>query len=273
MTVSVKVTLISALLAIVSVSGCSKEESLKWTLTFEDEFEGAEDELPDTSVWQFDQGTEWGNNQLEYDTDLPQNVSLDGHGHLRITAQEEPERLEEFEYCDYTSGRITTYGTFEQAYGRFEARIKLPVGQGIWPAFWLLGNNLYTVDWPNCGEIDIMEYRGQEPQVLIGSLHGPDYSGSEAISRALILDYALNEEYHVFSIAWSPNKITWMIDEIPYLTVTSADIPAGAQWVFDHPFFIILNVAVGGNFVGDPDETTEFPQTMLVDWVRVYRGD
>ncbi|MBN2184418.1 MAG: glycoside hydrolase family 16 protein [Candidatus Krumholzibacteriota bacterium] len=276
MTISAKIILISALIAPFYLSGCSKEESLKWTLTFEDEFEGAAGESPDPSVWSFDIGTDWGNDQLEYDTDRPENVSLDGYGHLEITAEEESEKLAEFEFCDYTSGRIKTLGTFEQTYGRFEARIKLPVGAGIWPAFWLLGSNIddvVPVEWPECGEIDIMEYRGQEPNILYGSLHGPGYYGGTAISRRLVLDYPLNAEYHVFSIAWSNNKITWMIDEVPYLTVTPADLPPDAQWVFNHPFFIILNVAVGGNFVGDPDESTKFPQKMLVDWVRVYRGD
>jgi len=173
--------------------------------------------------------------------------------------------------CDYTSARINTSGNFEQERGRFEARIKLPVGQGIWPAFWMLGNDFEAVDWPQCGEIDIMEYRGQEPNVLIGSLHGPGYSGGSAISRRLELDgVALNQNYHIYSIEWESDRIRWMLDGNTYHTVTPDDLPSGADWVFDHPFYIILNVAVGGTFVGPPDQSTSFPQTMLVDWVKVY---
>ena len=251
---------------LLAYTGCDREEAVEIRLAFEDEFEGPAGQLPDTTVWNFDVGTGWGNNQLEYDTDRAENVYLDGFGHLAITAREES-----YEGADYTSGRIHTFGNFDRRYGRFEARIKLPVGQGIWPAFWMLGSDFYRIGWPDCGEIDIMEYRGQEPNVLIGSLHGPGYSGGSAISRRLELDGpGLNEGYHVYSIEWGPERIRWMLDGATYHTVTPSDIPAGSSWVFDHPFYIILNVAVGGNFVGSPDATTEFPQTMLVDWVRVY---
>lgn len=264
------ILLSSMIMLSAGLSGCSPEDEFKWELTFEDEFEGTAGELPDISIWQFDIGTGWGNEQLECDTNRPENVSLDGYGHLAITAREE-----DYPPCDYTSGRITTRGTFAQDRGRFEARIKLPIGQGIWPAFWLLGSNIDDpgIDWPECGEIDIMEYRGQEPTVLHGSLHGPGYSGGDAISRKLDLGgNGLNEDYHIYSIEWTANQITWKFDGTAYLTVTPENLPSGTRWVFDHPFFIILNVAVGGFFVGSPDETTQFPQTMLVDWVRVYRG-
>jgi beta-glucanase (GH16 family) len=119
-----------------------------------------------------------------------------------------------------------------------------------------------------------MEYRGQEPSVVLGSLHGPGYSGGEAISLSYTLpgDQFYND-FHVFAIKWDSSRITWMVDEEPYFSVTPRDLPGGTSWVFDHPFFILLNVAVGGNFVGDPDSTTVFPQTMLVDWVRVYRSE
>jgi beta-glucanase (GH16 family) len=249
------------------LSGCGEDEpSTQYGLTWQDDFEGPAGELPDPGRWRFDIGTDWGNAQLEYDTDRPINVSLDGEGHLAITALKE-----EFEDQPYTSGRIKTKGLFEQTHGRFEARIKLPEGQGIWPAFWLLGVNIDQVGWPQCGEIDIMEYRGQEPRVLHGSLHGPGYAGDNAItSRHVLAQGGFNLGFHVFAIEWSEESITWQVDGYTYHRVTPADLPPGTAWVFNRPFFILLNVAVGGRWVGAPDENTAFPQTMLVDWVRVY---
>jgi len=257
--------------AIISINGCERdiEDAVEIELTFVDEFEGQTGESIDTTVWNYDVGTGWGNNQLEYDTDRTTNIYLDGSGNLAITAREES-----YLGSDYTSGRITTRDNFEQAYGRFEARIKLPVGTGIWPAFWMLGDNFPEIGWPACGEIDIMEFRGQEPGVLLGAVHGPGYSGGSAISRRLELEgVKLNEDFHIFAIDWEPERIRWMLDGEVYHTVTPGDLPSGSQWVFDHPFYIILNVAVGGSFVGPPDASTEFPQTMLVDWVRVFNAD
>jgi beta-glucanase (GH16 family) len=257
--------LISLALALVG-NGCEEQEQGP-QLVWQDEFDGLAGESPDPTSWRFDIGTDWGNAQLEYDTDRPDNVSLDGAGHLAITA-----RRESYEGQEYTSGRINTYHFFAHERGRFEARIRLPVGQGIWPAFWLLGDNFETVGWPDCGEIDIMEYRGQEPRILHGSLHGPGYSGGEAVTRRHELTGAegLDADFHVFAVEWNTDRITWLLDDVRYFTVTPADLPEGGRWVFDHPFFVILNVAVGGHFVGPPNESTVFPQTMLVDWVRVY---
>jgi len=248
-------------------AGCREETPVPvYGLIWSDEFEGPAGQLPSSGKWIFDTGTDWGNNQLEWDTDLPTNVSLDGQGNLAITA-----RREEFSGQSYTSGRIKTKGLFERRYGRFEARIKLPVGQGIWPAFWMLGNDIDGVHWPNCGEIDIMEYRGQEPQILHGSVHGPGYSGDGALTKTHVLGQGgFTFSFHEFAVEWSPQGIIWFIDGYAYHTVTSIDLPAGTNWVFDHPFFLLLNLAVGGDWVGPPDITTEFPQTMLVDYVRVY---
>jgi beta-glucanase (GH16 family) len=249
-------------------SGRCDEDSAEWQLVWEDEFEGPAGQSPDASSWRFDIGTDWGNAQLEYDTDRPVNVSLDGEGHLAITA-----RRESYQGRNYTSGRINTHENFEQTHGRFEARIRLPIGPGIWPAFWLLGADFADVDWPACGEIDIMEYRGQEPRILHGSLHGPGYSGGSALTNRYTLpgDAGFDADFHVFAVEWEAERITWLMDEIPYLVVTPRELPTGGRWVFEHPFFIILNVAVGGHFVGPPNSSTEFPQTMLVDWVRVYK--
>ncbi|MFO7655091.1 MAG: glycoside hydrolase family 16 protein [Candidatus Krumholzibacteriia bacterium] len=252
---------------VASLAGCSDQGQVEqYGLTWQDEFDGPAGQSPDPERWQFDVGTDWGNAQLEYDTDRAVNVSLDGEGHLAITA-----RREDFGGQPYTSGRIKTKGLFEQTRGRFEARIKLPEGQGIWPAFWMLGADIDEVGWPQCGEIDIMEYRGQEPQVLHGSLHGPGYSGASAItSRHVLAQGGFHLGFHEFAVEWAEGSITWLVDGHPYRTVTPADLPAGADWVFDHPFFILLNVAVGGRWVGAPDASTTFPQTMLVDWVRVH---
>lgn len=249
-------------------SGCGSDPEPNWTMVWSDEFEGPAGQLPSAANWAFDIGTDWGNAQLEYDTDRPENVSLDGNGNLAITAREES-----WMGSAYTSGRIKTLGLVEHAYGRFEARIKLPTGQGIWPAFWMLGDDFPTAGWPQCGEIDIMEYRGQEPGVVIGTVHGPGYSGGAGVTGRYTLPGArFDTDFHVFSIEWDSAAIKWFVDGEHYHTVRPADT-GGDEWVFDHPFFILLNVAVGGHFVGPPDASTTFPQSMLVDWVRVYRHE
>jgi len=252
-----------------ALAGCtrpSSPEQIGWELVWADEFEGPAGEHPDSTRWRYDIGTDWGNAQLEYDTSRRENVSLDGAGHLAITA-----RKESYQNREYTSARINTHGFFAQRNGRFEARLRLPDGQGIWPAFWLLGANFASVGWPACGEIDIMEFRGQEPHITHGSLHGPGYSGGGALTSRYVLPggAGFHEDFHVFAVEWSDDRITWIVDDVRFLAVRASDLPGA--WVFDHPFFVILNVAVGGHFVGPPDAGTVFPQTMLVDWVRVYR--
>lgn len=170
----------------------------------------------------------------------------------------------------YTSARILTKGKFERKYGRIEARIKLPIGKGLWPAFWMLGANSDTQIWPQCGEIDIMEYLGNKPTSIFGSVHGPGYSGGNAISK----DYTLtndrfDNDFHVFGVEWDENYINYYVDDVLYNQITPDDVPG--EWVFNQPFYIILNMAVGGNFPGSPNSETRFPQTMLVDYVRVYQ--
>jgi beta-glucanase (GH16 family) len=238
-------------------------------LVWNDEFDGAAGQPPDQSKWSFDVGgSGWGNQQLEYDTDRPQNVALDGAGHLAITAREEW-----YQGKNYTSGRINSMPHFSHAFGRFEARMQLPTGQGLWPAFWLLGNDYPTAGWPTCGEIDIMENRGQEPNTVHGTVHGPGYSAGQSISAAHNVPGApLSAGFHVYAIEWVANRIVFSVDDFNYATITPGQIPPGKQWVFDHPFAVILDVAVGGNFVGDPSPSTPFPQTLLVDYVRVYEA-
>jgi beta-glucanase (GH16 family) len=174
---------------------------------------------------------------------------------------------------NYTSARLKTLGKFSQAYGRFEARIKIPQGQGIWPAFWMLGANIEKVPWPDCGEIDIMENIGKEPYLVHGTIHGPGYSGDKAIgqSHALPGEQKFFDDFHVYAVEWGPEEIRFYVDDTLYETRTPADLPKGAKWAYDHPFFLLLNVAVGGSWPGNPDATSVYPQTMLVDYVRAYR--
>jgi beta-glucanase (GH16 family) len=174
---------------------------------------------------------------------------------------------------NYTSARLITRNKFTQTYGRFEARIKIPYGRGIWPAFWMLGDDIDTAGWPNCGEIDIMENSGREPSIVHGTLHGPGYSGANGVtaSYALPSSQKFSDDYHTFAVEWEPNVMRFYVDGLPYKKRTPADLPAGKAWVFNHPFFLILNVAVGGRFPGNPDATTVFPQLMKIDYVRVYQ--
>jgi beta-glucanase (GH16 family) len=242
----------------------------QWSLVWSDEFDGDAGTPPDATKWKYDVGGNgWGNQQLEYDTDQPQNAQLDGHGHLAITAIHQ-----NYGGNAYSSARINTAGLFEQAYGKFEASIQLPPGAGLWPAFWLLGADVGQNPWPACGEMDIMEYRGQQTTVIHGSAHGPGYSGGQAITAQHSLPGGIgyNSGFHTFAIEWSPGQIDYRVDDTVYESITPATIPAGDKWVFDHPFFVILNLAVGGNYVGSPDSQTPFPATMLVDYVRVYEA-
>lgn len=254
------------------LSGCSVDSEQKlpdrnWQLTWSDEFEGSAGQLPNSSYWTFDIGTGengWGNEELQYYTNRPENVSLNGEGQLAITALRES-----FGGMPFTSARIKTEGLFEQAYGRFEASIKTPYGPGIWPAFWMLGSDFSTDGWPQSGEIDIMEKRGQQPHVIIGSVHGPGYSAGNAVSAYYgIQNNRFDDDFYLFAIEWFPDRIDFFVDDFLYNRIKRSDVPG--EWVFDKPFFMILNVAVGGNFVGFPTDQTPFPQRMLIDYVRVY---
>ena len=191
-----------------------------------------------------------------------------------ITARAEPQNSSHacwYGSCGYTSARLKTQGKFAQTYGRFEARIRVPRGQGIWPAFWMLGADIDQVGWPRSGEIDVMENIGREPAIVHGTMHGPGYSGGSGIGGAYTLASGpFADDYHVFAVEWMPGEIRWFVDDTEYRRSTPASLPAGAAWVFDHPFFMLLNVAVGGAWPGDPDASTQFPQQMLVDYVRVY---
>jgi beta-glucanase (GH16 family) len=244
-----------------------------WTLVWSDEFDGPRGSPVNSSKWSFDLGGNgWGNDELETYTSRTANSDVEG-GLLVIRALKETFTGHDRMTRNYTSARLLTKNRFSQLYGRFEARIKIPFGQGIWPAFWMLGDNIDTAHWPNCGEIDIMENIGKEPSIVHGTLHGPGYSAGSGVSTAYTLPSGrkFSDDFHTFTVEWEPNVIRFYVDGILYKTRTPADLPAGTSWVFDHPFFIILNVAVGGGWPGNPDATTVFPQRMLVDYVRVYQ--
>jgi len=261
----------SVLLVLLFSIGCntSEEQTVATfsNLVMQDEFDV--DGTLNSSLWTYDIGTGmngWGNNELQYYTDRPENVTVQ-NGVLIITA-----RQEDFNGAAYTSARIKTEDLFEQTYGRFEARIRVPFGQGMWPAFWLLGNNCNEpgFTWPQCGEIDIMEFRGQEPTIIHGSVHGPGYSAGNAITKSYQLpNDRFDTGFHVFGIEWAPDYVNYYVDDVLYNQITREDVTG--EWVLDHPFYIIINLAVGGSFVGPPNSDTVFPQNMLVDYVRVYK--
>ena len=236
-----------------------------WQLVWSDEFNGTDGSLPDPTKWAMETGNwGWGNNELENYTNRAVNAQQKS-GNLIITALKE-----NYGGSAYTSARIKTQTLFEHTYGRVEARIKIPFGQGIWPAFWMLGADINTNPWPACGEIDIMENIGREPSMVHGTIHGPGYSGGSAIGSSYTLPSGnFADTFHVYAVEWAPNEIKFFVDNTLYATRTPAEIP-GKTWVFQHNFFILLNVAVGGYWPGNPDGTTTFPQTMLVDYVRVY---
>lgn len=258
--------LVASMLAV--ILSCSDDEQTVTTLNqlvMQDEFDvnGA----PNSALWGYDIGTGtngWGNNELQYYTDRPENVTVQ-NGYLLITA-----RKESYEGSAYTSSRLLTKGKFEQAYGRFETRMRLPWGQGIWPAFWMLGADIDTNPWPGAGEIDIMEYRGQNPTIMLGTVHGPGYSGGQSITKSYQLkNDRFDTGFHVFGIEWGKEYVNFYVDDVLYNQITPADVPG--EWVFNKPFYILINLAVGGSFVGSPNSETVFPQTLLVDYVRVYK--
>ena len=244
----------------------------EWKLVWADEFDGPDNSAVDASRWVLETGGGgWGNNELETYTKRLENAHIES-GSLVISAIKETYTGSDGITRNYTSARLKTQGRFEQRYGRFEARLKLPSGQGLWPAFWMLGNDIASAGWPACGEIDIMENVGREPSTVHGTIHGPGYSGGSGIGAALTLPggQRFSDDYHVFALEWEPDSLRWKVDGVLFQTRTPADLPAGRRWVFDHPHFILLNLAVGGNWPGSPDATTTFPQKLSVDYVRVY---
>ena len=283
---------ILSLAIVISMFSCSENEkqtvTTKFNLVFEDEFEV--NGSPDPANWSFDIGRGplndgWGNNELQF---YKSENTIVQNGYLIITAKSE-------EGNSYTSSRLKSRNKFEQKYGRFEARIKLPLGKGMFPAFWLLGENFCeaqtqignnvicdsslpnyeagNVLWPQCGEIDIMEYLGNKPTEVFGTIHGPGFSGGNSISKKYNLSNdRFDNDFHVFGVEWTENHINWYVDNVLYNQITRQDVEEkGGEWVFNNSFYMILNLAVGGNLPGRPNDDTNFPQRMIVDYVRVYQ--
>ncbi|MFD9380662.1 ricin-type beta-trefoil lectin domain protein [Streptomyces sp. NPDC059999] len=243
---------------------------------FSDTFDGPAGTAPDPAKWQTETGDNVNNHERQYYTAGNANAALDGQGHLVITARRENPANYSCWYgrCAYTSARLNTAGRFTQTYGHVEARLKVPRGQGMWPAFWMLGNDIGQVGWPASGEIDVMENVGFEPSTVHGTLHGPGYSGSGGIGAAHTLPggQAFADAFHTFAVDWAPDSVTWSVDGTVYQRRTPADL-GGRAWAFNKPFFLILNLAVGGYWPGDPDAGTTFPQQLVVDHVRVTTSD
>ncbi|MGB1670508.1 MAG: family 16 glycosylhydrolase [Flavobacteriales bacterium] len=232
------------------------------TLVWSDEFDG---ESIDLSHWTYDLGASgWGNQELQNYTSDSEN-SYVNDGNLFIVARENG--------IHYTSARMKSIGLQEFQFGRIDVRAILPKGQGIWPAIWMLGANYPTVGWPACGEIDIMELIGSSPNTVHGTIHyGADWTQHNYTGSGTSIPWTetFSDEFHVFSIDWDENGITWLLDDQPFYTVDN-NVTGSQPYPFDNPFFFILNIAVGGQWPGYPDDTTEFPQFMAVDYVRVFQ--
>ncbi|WP_371775253.1 ricin-type beta-trefoil lectin domain protein [Streptomyces sp. NBC_01438] len=274
-------TLALVTIALVGGGGHERSPALSDTaasaaMTFDEEFDGSAGSAVNGARWQIETGDNVDNHERQYYTAGNSNAALDGQGHLVITARKENPGNYQCWYgtCQYTSARLNTSGKFTQAYGHVEARMKIPRGQGMWPAFWMLGDDIGQVGWPNSGEIDIMENVGFEPGTVHGTLHGPGYSGSAGIGAGYTLPggRAFADDFHTFAIDWAPDSITWSVDGNVYQHRTPADTN-GNTWAFNKPFFLILNLAVGGYWPGDPDGNTTFPQQLVVDHVRVTTND
>ena len=241
-----------------------------WELVWHDEFDG--DQI-DLSNWTYDiGGWGWGNGEAQYYTSRPRNARV-SNGLLMIEAHQE-----KYENSYYTSARMLTQGLREFSYGRMEARIKVPAGAGLWPAFWMLGSDfIHRAEdeahrWPFVGEIDIMEYVGREPDLILGTVHGPGYAGALGLSKWFRQDHLIADEFHTYAIEWDYDGIRWFYDDQMYYDLPRTGV-GNREWVFDGDFFLILNLAVGGLFPGPIALDLEFPVQMYVDYVRVYQRD
>jgi beta-glucanase (GH16 family) len=252
---------------------------ITWVQVWSDEFDGPAGASIDTTKWGYQTGDGcsegicgWGNNEKEYYTNASDNIALNGQGQLMITARRAPTGLIcYYGPCLYTSAKITTRGKVLAQPGRVEARIKLPGGQGLWPAFWMLGHGFPATPWPACGELDIMENKGSQTATTSSAVHGPGYFGATPFHHSNTLaSGALSDDFHTFAVEWDSLSVLFYVDGFGHYAVTRAAIQQYGQSILDQSFFLILNLAVGGNFDGDPRSDAIFPATMLVDYVRVY---
>lgn len=259
-----------AALVLVSSTACSSGPTLVWS----DEFTGPSGSPADPAVWgPMTGGKGWGNQELECYTDSRDNSALDGNGFLVISAREaKGHACADGSTNDYTSARLSTQGRKTFEHGTLSVRAKMPTGDGAWPAFWALGQNHDTAGWPASGEIDVTEVVGKEKNVTHGTLHGPTADGKPfSVTGKYAAPSDLSSDFHVYSATWSATSVAFAIDDVVFNTVTKADVEKSGRWVFDQPFYLLLDVAVGGNFPGDPSASSVWPQQMVIDWVRVYQ--
>jgi beta-glucanase (GH16 family) len=238
-----------------------------WDLVWSDEFDGTD---VDPANWNYDiGGWGWGNGEAQYYTDRPENANLK-NGLLIIAL-----RQEKIENSYYTSARLKTEGLQEFQYGRIEARMKVPRGSGTWPAFWMLGATFErdgddpATAWPNAGEIDVMEHVGRKPQVTYGTIHGPGYAGAGSLGGWNTQDFDIADEFHTYAIEWDEEGIEWLFDGEPFYDIEPDNI-GNREWVYDQPFFLIVNLALGGTFGGNIALDLEYPLYLYVDHIRVY---
>ncbi len=252
-----------------------------WTLAWADEFDGAAGAPPDPDNWGYEIGdvtpdgkNGWGNDELQYYTDDTDNVATDGAGNLVITLDRANPELEcYYGPCEFESARLLSVDRAEFAYGRIESRLLVPDGgPGLWPAFWSLGTDITRNPWPGAGEIDIMEYVSRLPNEAFGTIHGPGYSGGGSFGDIYNFGGPVSGSYHTFAVEWEPDLIRWFVDGNLYHQATPGDIAGLGEWVFDKPFFLLLNLAIGGNFGGAVDPANVYPQQYKVDYVRVYQA-
>ena len=262
-----------------TASVVSTPSPITWTQVWSDEFDGAAGASIDATKWSYQTADGckegicgWGNNEKEYYTDASENISLNGHGQLVIVARTAPPGLTcYYGPCRYTSGKITTRDKMVAQPGRVVARIKLPPGQGLWPAFWMLGHTYPVTPWPACGELDIMENKGSQPRTTSSAVHGPGYSGATPFAHAHDLSSgALSDDFHTFAVEWDALRVRFFVDDAVHYEITRHALEQYGSSILDQPYFVILNLAVGGHFDGDPQSDAIFPATMLVDYVRVY---
>ncbi|MCE4556995.1 glycoside hydrolase family 16 protein [Roseateles cellulosilyticus] len=270
--------LLPALAALLTAWGsAAAPASDRWTLVWSDEFDGVVGSRPNAASWSHDLGNAatngWGNHELEFYTADARNAQLDGQGMLVITAERAANAGPCWNGtpCPYTSARIHTHGKVSFTYGKVEARMKLPAGAGIWPAFWMLGTDLDEAGWPASGELDIMEFIGKTPDTIYGTAHGPGYSGAGGLSKPHPLKAPVADAFHTYTLIKRPHEVIWQVDGVEYHRITTASLPAGTKWVFEKPMHLLLNLAVGGDWPGPPDAGTVFPARMQVDWVRIYK--
>ena len=257
----------------------STPSPITWTQVWSDEFDGAAGASIDATKWNYQTADGckegicgWGNNEKEYYTDASDNISLNGQGQLMIVARTAPAGLTcYYGPCRYTSGKVTTRDKMLAQPGRVVARIKLRRGQGLWPAFWMLGHSYPVTPWPAAGELDVMENKGSQPSTTSSAVHGPGYSGATPFAHAHDLSSGtLSDDFHTFAVEWDALRVRFFVDDAVHYEITRHALEQYGNSILDQPYFVILNLAVGGHFDGDPQSDAIFPATMLVDYVRVY---